>query len=136
MRVLLVLLMLAVAGPAAAFTDAERAAATSAVEQQLRAFLRDDAAAAYSFAAPSIKAIFPSQEVFMQMVQQAYPQVYRPRSHQFGELRETAVGLEQIVDIVDADGVFWTARYTLERQPDGSWKITSCSIVKKPGEVA
>ena len=136
MRLVLLLIMLAVSPPAAAFTDADRAAAQSVIEQQLNAFLADDGATAYSFAAPGIQRMFPTQEIFMDLVRQGYQPVYRSRSHSFGELRETAAGLEQIVDIVDAAGEFWTARYTLEKQPDGSWKITSCMLLKKPGEVA
>jgi hypothetical protein len=137
MRVLLVfLVVLGFSIPAAAQTEAERAAVQNIIEQQLQAFLRDDATTAYSFAAPGIKAMFPNEGIFMQMVQQGYPQVYRPRSHEFGELVAKGRGLEQTVDLVDADGEFWTALYTLEMQPDGSWKITGCYIVKKPGEVA
>ena len=137
MRIATALVLAILAGPAMAFNDADRAAVQGAVESQIQAFLRDDAATAYSFAAPGIRAIFPTEDIFMGMVRQAYPQVYRPRSHEFGELTETPTGgLQQIVDLVDAEGVFWTARYTLEKQPDGSWKITSCTIEKKPGEVA
>jgi hypothetical protein len=134
MRVLLVLLaILGLSGTAAAIEDADRTAVQSTIEQQLQAFLRDDAATAYSFAAPAIKTMFPTEDVFMQMVRQGYPQVYRPRSHQFQELLEKSGHLEQSVDIVDGDGTFWTALYTLERQPDGSWKITGCFLLKKPG---
>jgi Domain of unknown function (DUF4864) len=121
---------------ATAFSDADRVAVQGAISQQLKAFLADDGAAAYSFAAPGIKALFPTEEIFMDLVRRGYQPVYRSRSHRFGDLRETAAGLEQIVEIVDAAGEFWTARYTLEKQPDGSWKITSCTLLKKPGEVA
>ncbi len=137
MRYLLLLpLLFALSGPAQAFTDGDRAAVQSTIEQQLNAFLADDAAAAYSHAAPNIKQMFPTQEVFMNLVRQGYAPVYRSSSHTFRELTENAAGLEQIVDIVDASGQFWTARYTLQKQPDGSWKITGCSLLKKPGEVA
>ena len=137
MRVLLVLfLILSFSLPANAQSDADRAAVQGVIEQQIQAFLRDDAATAYSFASPGIKAMFPNEGVFMQMVQQGYPQVYRPRSYQFGELVLKDGHLEQTVDLVDADGAFWTALYTLEQQADGSWKITGCYIIKKPGEVA
>ncbi len=136
MRVLLVLFLLTIAGSAAAFSETDRAMVQAAIEQQLRAFLADDAAAAYSFAAPGIKATFPTEDRFMQMVQELYPQVYRPRSFEFGKLTEANGQLEQIVDIVDSAGEYWTARYTLQQQPDGSWKITGCYLLKKPGEVA
>jgi hypothetical protein len=137
MRVLLVVLvLLGFSAPAAAQSDAERAAVQSVIEQQIQAFLRDDATTAYSFAAPSIRAMFPTEDIFMQMVRQGYPQVYRPRSHEFGEFAASPRGLQQTVDLVDAKGEFWTALYTLEQQADGSWKITGCYIVKKAGEVA
>ena len=137
MRILLVLLVvLGLSGPAAALSDGDRAAIQNTIERQLQAFLADDGAAAYSFAAPSIKAIFPTVDSFMAMVRQGYQPVYRPRSYSFGELKDVPGDLEQFVDIVDADGVFWTAVYTLSQQPDGSWKITGCYLVKKPDQVA
>jgi hypothetical protein len=70
----------------------------------------------------------------MRMVEQGYQPVYRSRSHSFAKLEETSAGLVQTVDIVDAAGEFWTAVYTFQRQPDGSWKITGCYLQKKPGE--
>jgi Domain of unknown function (DUF4864) len=137
MRVQLVLsLFMALCGSAGAFSEGDRAAVEGAIETQLKAFLADDAATAYSFAAPGIRAVFTTEDVFMQMVKQLYPQVYRPRSYAFAELTEKGRGLEQMVDIVDSEGVYWTAVYTLEMQPDGSWKITGCYLLKKPGEVA
>jgi len=122
--------------PASAFSEADRSAVQAVIEQQLNAFLSDDAAAAYSHAAPGIKTMFPTQDRFMELVRRAYPPVYRSRTHGFADLQETPRGLEQTVDIVDAAGEFWTAVYTLQRQPDGSWRIASCVLVKKPGEVA
>src|SRR5215216_3672003 len=124
MRVLLVLLaILGFSAPASAFNDGDRAAVQNIIEQQLQAFLRDDGATAYSFAAPTIKQMYPSVEAFMAMVRQGYPQVYRPRSHSFAGLKEQPGYLEQAVDIVDAQGNFWTAVYTLRQDLDGTWKI-------------
>jgi hypothetical protein len=134
--VVAILFVLGLNGGAAAFTDSDRAAVQAVIAQQLNAFLADDGPTAYSFAAPGIKAMFPTDEIFMELVRRGYQPVYRSRSHSFGELKEIAGGLEQIVELVDANGEFWTARYTLEQQPDGSWKITSCLLLKKPGEVA
>lgn len=137
MRVLLVLFVIfGLSAPVAAQSDADRAAVQGVIQQQIQAFLRDDAATAYSFASPGIKDMYPTDDQFMRMVQQGYPQVYRPRSHEFGELIAKDGHLEQTVDIVDAAGEFWTALYTLALQADGTWKITGCYIVKKPGEVA
>jgi hypothetical protein len=137
MRVLVLLLSILWApGFAGAQSEADRAAVHSVIERQLDAFLADDAATAYSFASPGIKTLFPTKEIFMEMVRRGYAPVYRWRSHEFGALEASSAGLVQSVDIVDAAGEFWTAVYTLQRQADGSWKITGCYLVKKPGEVA
>ncbi len=137
MRIVLVLLVvLGIVGPAAAVSDGDRAAIQSTIDGQLQAFLADDGATAYSFAAPGIQAMFPTVESFMSMVQNGYQPVYRPGSYSFGVLKEEGGRIEQYVDIVDGKGEFWTARYTLEQQPDGSWKIAGCSLVRKPGKVA
>lgn len=137
MRVLLVLFVIfGLAVPASAASDADRSAIQGVIERQLQAFLADDGATAYSFAAPNITAMYPSADSFMAMVRQGYPPVYRPRSYQFGELKETSGALEQHVELVDGDGNFWTAVYTIRQQPDGSWKITGCYLAKKPGGVA
>jgi hypothetical protein len=136
MRVVLILLLnLWIGGAALAQSDADRAAVQSTIEQQLKAFLSDDGPRAYSFAAPNIKQRFPTEAIFMEMVRQGYPPVYRPRSYVFGELNETAGQLEQTVDIVDANGEFWVAVYTLARF-DGGWRITGCYLLKRPGETA
>jgi hypothetical protein len=123
------------ATPTFAQGDADRTAVQAVIEQQIQAFLRDDGETAYSFAAPSIQQMFPTADIFMEMVRGGYQPVYRPRSHVFGELKASGGGLEQVVEIVDADGEYWTAHYTLELI-DGAWRITGCYLEKAPGKVA
>jgi hypothetical protein len=106
------------------------AAAQGVIRAQEQAFGRNDAAAAYSHAAPAIKQIFPEADIFLQMVQQAYPPVYRHKSFEFGEARAAGGQIAQRVHIVDDNGEAWEALYTLEQQPDGSLKITGCSLLK------
>ena len=106
------------------------AAAQSVIRSQVEAFSRDDAATAYSFAAPSIQSIFPQPEIFMSMVRGSYAPVYRHRSFEFGEARVSAGRIAQRVHIVDAEGVPWEALYALELQPDGSVKISGCVLLK------
>ena len=132
-RALFLLAALVPAG-AGALEESDRAATRSAIEGQIDAFRRDDAAAAYAFASPVIQRMFLSEDRFLDMVREGYRPVYRPRSYDFGPLRETATGLEQAVSIQDADGVDWDAVYSLERQPDGAWRISGCRLVKRPGD--
>lgn len=66
----------------------------------------------------------------MTMVQQGYAPVYRHRSFEFGEARVEGGAIAQRVHIIDANGEVWEALYTVEREPDGSLKITGCSLLK------
>ena len=125
--VLLVALLLSLAAPARA---ADVAAAQNVIRAQEQAFARNDAAAAYAQAAPAIQQIFPDAEIFMQMVQQGYAPVYRHQSFEFGEAKVSDGYVAQRVHIVDEKGEAWEALYTLEQQPDGSLKITGCSLLK------
>ena len=125
---LLAAFLIFLASPACAADDV--AAAQSVIRSQAEAFSRDDAAAAYSYAAPAIKGIFPRAEIFMSMVQQGYAPVYRHKSFEFGEGRVADGMIAQRVHIIDANGEAWEALYTLEQQPDGSLKITGCSLLK------
>ena len=129
MRALALLVVFLIGLGSPAFAD-DVAAAQSVIRAQEQAFGRDDSAAAYSHAAPSIQQIFPEADIFMQMVRQAYPPVYRHKSFEFGEARAAGGQIAQRVHIVDANGEAWEALYTLEQQPDGSLKITGCSLLK------
>ena len=125
---LLAALLITLAGPARAADDV--AAAQGVIRSQVEAFSRDDAAAAYSHAAPAIQEIFPRADIFMSMVRNSYAPVYRHKSFDFGEARVSDGTIAQRVHIVDTDGVPWEALYTLELQPDGSVKITGCVLLK------
>ena len=125
---LLAAFLIGLAAPANAADDV--ATAQSVIRSQAEAFSRDDAAAAYSYAAPAIQGMFRQAEIFMMMVQQGYAPVYRHKSFEFGEARTAGGTIAQRVHIIDADGEPWEALYTLEQQPDGSLKITGCSLLK------
>jgi hypothetical protein len=130
MRVIALLLFVLFACPASLSAADDVAAAQGVIRSQEEAFSRGDAAAAYSYAAPAIKKLFPQAEIFLFMVQNSYPPVYRHKSFEFGEARTEGNWVAQRVHIVDADGEAWEAMYTLEQQCDGSFKITGCSLLK------
>jgi hypothetical protein len=138
-RLVLTVLLVASAAVAAVPAGADEvtapvAAARQIITDQLAAFARDDAAAAYAFAAPEVRAKFPTPDIFMLMVRKGYTPVYRPQSYGFSTSEETADGLvRQEVDIIAADGAAWTAEYMLRREADGTLKIISCRLVKTPG---
>ncbi|MGY4457887.1 DUF4864 domain-containing protein [Bradyrhizobium sp. LB13.1] len=111
------------------------ATAQGVIRAQEQAFGRRDAAAAYSYAAPAVRELFPAPDIFMSMVQNGYAPVYRHKSFEFGDSKSEGKSISQRVHIVDADGEAWEALYTLEQQGDGSYKITGCSLLKAGREV-
>jgi uncharacterized protein DUF4864 len=129
MRALLLLaaLLSALASPARAD---DVAAAQGVIRSQLEAFSHDDAAAAYSYAAPAIHDMFPQADLFMFMVQHSYAPVYRHKSFEFGEAQVSGGRVAQRAHIVDDNGEAWEALYTLEQQDDGSLKIIGCVLLK------
>ncbi len=125
---LLATLLFGLAAPAFAADDI--ATAQRIIRSQVEAFGRDDAVAAYSYAAPGIRAIFPQADIFLGMVQNSYAPVYRHKSFEFGEARAADGKIAQRVHIIDNDGVPWEALYTLEEEADGSLKISGCVLIK------
>jgi hypothetical protein len=130
MRAIVLLLALLFSNVQLASAADDIATAQGVIRSQEQAFSHDDAAAAYSFAAPAIQHMFREPDIFMYMVQNNYPPVYRHKSFEFGEARAADGQIAQRVHIIDADGEAWEALYTLEQQPDGSLKITGCSLLK------
>ena len=129
MRIILLLVTILLGSLAPSAAD-DVTTAQGVIRAQEQAFGRDDAAAAYSYAAPAIQQIFPQADIFMSMVQNQYAPVYRHRSFEFGAAQSAGDRIAQRVQIVDANGEAWEALYTLERQADGSLKITGCSLLK------
>jgi len=126
--ILLFAILIGVTSVARAADDAGSAQAV--ISSQVDAIGRGDAAAAYSYAAPGIQGLFPKAELFMAIVRQGYAPLYRPKTFEFGKAVSADRKIAQQVHITDSEGAGWEALYTLEQQPDGSLKITGCSLVK------
>jgi hypothetical protein len=133
LAVLAAWLLLMAPARAESVSDSDKQAFRDVITSQIEAFRAEDGAAAYSHAAPAIKQIFPNPDIFMNMVRQGYQPVYRPQSFRFGDATLSASGRPiQRVSIVGPDGLSYEAVYTMERQPDGSWQISGCAIVRAP----
>jgi len=113
---------------------ADAKAVQEVIDGQIGAFRAQDHAKAYSFAAPGIRQVFPTVEGFMAMVTSGYQPVYDPESYTFG--RNIAVGgqVHQELLITARDGKLWQAVYTLQKQEDGSWKVTGVKLNPFKGE--
>lgn len=135
MRSVLAILALVVFPVLAAPASAEdRAAIQGVIGDQIAAFRADDGPRAYGHAAPSIKRLFPTPDIFMTMVRRGYRPVYRPRGVTFLDLTDAPDGRPiQAVRLVGPDGLLHTAYYRMERQPDGSWKIAGVWLEREEG---
>ena len=100
----------------------------SVVSAQLQAFQDDDFEKAYSYASPTIKTIFTDYKNFRDMVVGQYQAVYRPKSINIGSV-STEGGVPFLeVYLVDPDGIFVTAIYSMQQQENGSWLINGCFL--------
>ena len=116
-----------------ALSGADRAAIRDVIEAQVEAFRRDDGEAAFSLASPTIRRMFGTAEIFMDMVRQGYQPVYRPRRFDFDGIVSVEGQPAQKVDVVGPDGRPVIAIYPMTRLPDGSWRIDGC-FLKAPQE--
>ncbi|MEP0520808.1 MAG: DUF4864 domain-containing protein [Hyphomicrobiales bacterium] len=114
-------------------TPADQTAIQTIIQNQVDAFLANNSATAYSYAAPSIKRMFQNDKHFMSMVEQQYQPVFRPQSFAFGRIADKGNGPVQEVYITGPAGKDWVAVYTLEKQSDGSWKINGCFLQPDTG---
>ncbi len=112
----------------APLSDADRSSIRSIIEGQENALRRDDGAAAFGFASPMIREMFGTPEIFMDMVRQGYPMVYRPKAFDFADLVMRDGKPTQKVRIVGPDGHRHTAFYPMTQLPDGSWRIDGCYL--------
>jgi len=109
-------------------SPADRAAIRDVIQSQVEAFRRDDGDAAFGLASPSIRGMFGSPEIFMDMVRQGYQPVYRPRAFDFGEIVTLDGQITQKVHVIGPDGRPVTAYYPMTRLPDGTWRINGCYL--------
>lgn len=115
---------------ASALSDKDESDIVNVVKSQLEAFQQDDFEKAYSFASPIIKQIFKNADEFKNMIKSGYQAVYRPKSINFGPV-ELIDGVPiLIVYLVDPEGIFVTATYTMQKQDTGKWLINGCMLNK------
>jgi len=109
---------------------ADAAAIQQVIQGQMNAFKVDDWNGAFAYASPGIQTRFQSAQTFSQMVTQAYQPVYRPRGVEFRELKASEFGPTQEVHVIGPDGLSYLAYYTMEKQADGTWRISGCYLVR------
>ena len=104
----------------------------SMIEEQIRAFLKDDADTAYSFAAPGIKAMYPDKNVFFAMVKKSYEPVYHPGNYAFGRNRSIDDGAMVYQGSVDLRPRWQGLDGNLSGRPPAGWKLQDQRRADRP----
>ncbi len=109
-----------------------RASIQATISNQIEAFRRADAAAAFAIAAPGIQRRFRDPDTFVGMVRQAYAPVMQPAQVEFLELTASPHGPIQKVRLVSAEGATTFAYYAMVLV-DEAWRIAGCQL-QTPGQ--
>lgn len=110
----------------------ERQTVQTVIKNQITAFLAEDSDTAFQFAAPNIKKVFPTADVFMEMVKRSYQPVYKPNQYRFGKTHHDNSRIAQSVFIEDSNGIAYEAIYELRKQENGKWLISGVYLQKLP----
>lgn len=100
------------------------------IQAQLDAFADDDADTAFELATPGIRATLGRSDRLLALVRDAYPMVYRASSVAYFRGEESEGTALQLVRITDPDAKSWLAIFSLEKQPDATWKISGCLVTE------
>ncbi|MEO8565751.1 MAG: DUF4864 domain-containing protein [Betaproteobacteria bacterium] len=109
-------------------TAAEWQAIRDVVAAQRAAIIAGDADKAFGYASPGIQQQFGDAASFLAMVDAAYSALASARYVEFLEGAVIDGIVVQPLRLIDADNTVRVALYTMEKQVDGEWRISSCRI--------
>ena len=135
-----VLMVLAVLAAATALMQSYRArplpshdrAIRLTISQHIAAFQRRDTQAAWALASPNLQARFTSPNGYMAMAEAHYPALFEAQNFDFNARAKRLVQYKQtrVQNLFLTDQRckgYWVA-FTMQKQPDGSWKIAGCQL--------
>ena len=97
------------------------------IENQIKAFLDEDAEKAFSYAAPIIKLKFNNPEQFITMVKNYYEPVYNPKQYYFIDSKSLDGSIYHQLQIISQSNMSYVATYSLVKD-NGEWKISGCAV--------
>ena len=107
---------------------AEWQAIQKVISAQRAAIVAGDAARAFAFASPGIQQQFGDAATFLAMVDAAYAELASARYVEFLEGAVIEGIVVQPLRLIGADNTVRVALYTMEKQSNGDWRISSCRI--------
>ena len=109
-------------------TVAEWQAIQQVIAAQRTAIIAGEAEKAFSYASPGIQQQFGDAARFLAMVDAAYAALESARYVEFLEGAVIDGIVVQPLRLIDADNTVRVALYTMEKQANGEWRISSCRI--------
>jgi hypothetical protein len=116
--------------------DAEWRAIKGTISEQLAALKAGDAGKAFAHASPSIRQQFGTAADFLAMVRTAYGALIVARYTEFLEGAVIEGNVIQPLRLVAPDNSVQVALYTMQKQPDGRWKISGCVLAPSTVQAA
>lgn len=115
----------------------ERQNIQNTVRVQLDALITGNAQRAFANLAPSAQKRFERPGNFFNVVMEKTPPLMKTRDYSFIDgLHRTRNQATQEVLLTDRDGHNWIAKFTVQQQPTGQWRVSSCVVENMVGQEA
>lgn len=118
----------AILSAAAQENDPSRDGMREAIENQIDAFRRDDASAAFALMAGEVRRRFRGSNHFLDVVRPAYEPLHRSASLVFLGRHASGDEIVQQMLVKQKGGSWWFAFYRMRRE-DGAWRSSGCVLV-------
>jgi Domain of unknown function (DUF4864) len=122
--------------PDRSLTQVEQRGIEDTVRGQLRALVARNATQAFAGLAPSTQHYFGKPDKFFDTIARSLPPVLEAKHFAFLGVEQDNSGAYQQVLITDGDGRDWIAKFQVERQPAGDWRVKGCVVEVAPGQQA
>lgn len=107
------------------------------VHSHVAAMTSGDAGIVYFLASPELKRKFPNPLVFFRFVAQVNKPLTTAKAIQIGNLDGSdALKPVQVAVVRDKKGTLWSVHWTLQRDAEGTWRISNCRIFLAHGVYA
>lgn len=112
----------------------EREDIRATVRGQIQALVSRDAQQAFAYLAPVTKDYFADSKNFIQVLSRQMVPMMHAKRFLMAELEREATDAVQTVVLTGPHNHEWLAKFKVERQPDGTWRVKGCHIELAKGQ--
>jgi len=115
-------------GDSLGLSRVERDDIRATVRGQIQALASRDAQEAFAYLAPVTKDFFADSNNFLQVLNRQMVPMMHAKRFLMAELEREATDAVQTVVLTGPRNHEWLAKFKVERQPDGSWRVKGCQM--------